>query len=99
PTRTYTLSLHDALPIFIDFAPTDGVPPPSGSAGECQLPLNWVWKGSRIAVQNQTCVLPVDFNSSFYIKLGRGGAWEASAIETGKDRKSTRLNSSHRTIS
>ncbi len=29
-------------------------------------------------------VAPIDFTSAFYIKLGRGGAWEADSIATGK---------------
>jgi hypothetical protein len=29
-------------------------------------------------------VPPIDFTNAFYIKLGRGGRWEADSIETGK---------------
>src|SRR5437879_10260797 len=74
PTAIYTLSLHDALPIWLRPAPKAPALPRglrSPSRGDRRLPdVPW----SRQA-------------------RGHGGA------QDGRDRKSTRLNSSHRCIS
>src|SRR2546430_10201622 len=67
-TEIYTLSLHDALPIFI----TKG------------------FQGNNFSlwVSNRLSTVPVTYQ---WKKAPRGGGW--------RDRKSTRLNSSHSQIS
>src|SRR5438034_3808575 len=68
PTETYTLSLHDALPIFL----RRGLSlPPTGRQSNGNLPI-------------------------FQI---RGSVLITPPICTARDRKSTRLNSSHTVIS
>ena len=37
----------------------------------------------------------IDFTSAYYIKLGRGGVWEAESIETGKLRLGWKGTSVH----
>src|SRR5437867_12339082 len=70
PTKIYTLSLHDALPIYHWFAgaPTKAPPQPGFPATDKPNP------------------------SAEYIATD-------DAMDLARDRKSTRLNSSHRTIS
>src|SRR5205807_10355409 len=83
PTAIYTLSLHDALPIFPDLLRPDGhaFKPSDGSI----LPLTWlpVDMGDRPGP-----------NVSFWIRRFRG-----LPDNPVLDRKSTRLNSSHLVIS
>src|SRR5207248_9723001 len=90
PTPTSTLSLHDALPIFQHS------------------------RGTALAAADAVCVIgtPLDFRLGFGrfaadaklvhihadpTELGRNRTPDAGIV--GEDRKSTRLNSSHRTIS
>src|SRR5207248_10998630 len=86
------LSLHDALPIF-GCAAVMPLAAPIGSGLGIRNPYNL-----RIILENSTVPVIVD--------AGVGTASDAAiAMELGchgilmKDRKSTRLNSSHRTIS
>src|SRR5437667_3957324 len=79
PTEIYTLSLHDALPIY---------PALTGVAAGTlpdKLSLLWSFKTGG----------PV--KSSAAIVGGRGRFYRSARLEA--DRKSTRLNSSHITIS
>src|SRR5207248_9203053 len=86
PPATYTLSLHDALPISppssttadttpLARSPTSSSPPPRCAADTTSWPSTAPDRAPRCAHRNWSCA------------------------PTGKDRKSTRLNSSHRTIS
>src|SRR5260221_2270799 len=72
-TEIYTLSLHDALPIYRSL---QSPPPPTGTAGS---PL-----------ANHAQCQPWDWNA---------GRRAAPAFSSSRDRKSTRLNSSHTVIS
>src|SRR2546427_11432474 len=69
-TEIYTLSLHDALPIYLDWGSWEGSLPESSSLGGDGRPL-------------------------------RGASFmdATSSIRDSRDRKSTRLNSSHSQIS
>src|SRR5207248_9636663 len=75
PTALYTLSLHDALPIY-------------GGRHCCQPPLRRA-KDLPVFVTWSTL--------TFRPSLTRSRSWQI--LRSAQDRKSTRLNSSHRTIS
>src|SRR3712207_7875414 len=78
-TEIYTLSLHDALPIFASF---------HGS----ELPVSTSAKGtSRTSLALST---RPHVSLRLFSTTGRVGSWLAT-----RDRKSTRLNSSHANIS
>src|SRR3712207_8697290 len=81
-TEIYTLSLHDALPIYPDFRALQGMP--EGAARQRlreRLAVHFVQRR------------PAD------IAEWRDAGSVFSDRETGEDRKSTRLNSSHAHIS
>src|SRR5437867_7522647 len=79
PSEVYTLSLHDALPIY------RGAGPPEGAT-----------RAARAARRRQGLGRArVDVRLAR--RLGRAG--RGAARRRRPDRKSTRLNSSHRTIS
>src|SRR5436309_12470090 len=82
PTEIYTLSLHDALPIF------------HRNGG----------RPTRAVVFHQRHVQRLSWSETAHAKLQRIGAGDglpsrADPIGNEKDRKSTRLNSSHVKIS
>src|SRR5688572_31620886 len=79
PTEIYTLSLHDALPIFSIFAVSRAAPAPVPNDGDCR---------------NEQREFPE--SESLLVEAPPG----AAGLRCGcRDRKSTRLNSSHSQIS
>src|SRR5690606_39485266 len=88
-TEIYTLSLHDALPIFIGFTAVDRLVSPR------QLDNVGIGVGMAVvaALVNGALALHL-FRAA---KAGDSAALEANARHL--DRKSTRLNSSHVKIS
>src|SRR5207248_5547391 len=93
-TEFYTLSLHDALPIFA--YPTMIVNLlPRGLVGLMIAALLAALMGAMSSVFNSaSTMVTLDFYKKF-----RPAATESQLVFFGRDRKSTRLNSSHRTIS
>src|SRR5207248_11158812 len=98
-TYLYTLSLHDALPIFEHYHQSTLSPPFTRSDHRPASGLPY--EGNEALCIDRTDLIeskPVgrgDLLGSF--ALGRSGVlWQS---RKGLDRKSTRLNSSHRTIS
>src|SRR5207248_8260278 len=92
PTATPTLSLHDALPISANLAGSSSDTGGSSTVSSVQVAIqdgagNY-WGGATF---NQASVF---YNATG----GTVGAW-TYGTGTLADRKSTRLNSSHRTIS
>src|SRR5207249_10938639 len=96
-TELYRLSLHDALPIFErarlavgrqprPAAPKAG-PPPVRSAGSPPATLPLVGRPAEVAI----------FRAA--VEAARAGTPRAVLLVSGEDRKSTRLNSSHVSIS
>src|SRR5207248_10615343 len=87
PSALYTLSLHDALPIF-------GVHPTyAKEAGDDVItPLRELAKSPRVVAIGET---GLDYHSL----PSKATAKDKKVQVFAKDRKSTRLNSSHRTIS
>src|SRR5260221_8332860 len=79
-TEIYTLSLHDALPIYLNIAG------PEERAGEVECVQQAL---RRLTPQCRTCLL---------LQLAAGFSQREIAASC-KDRKSTRLNSSHTVIS
>src|SRR5207248_8202951 len=80
----YTLSLHDALPIF------------AGSFSDCGLPPVGNQRGSsEVNVERNRDVM----NGLISTPNASSPRCELPSFASLKDRKSTRLNSSHRTIS
>src|SRR5207248_11170960 len=98
-TRTYTLSLHDALPISDPAPETVGLPELEG-----ELPLSGTKRGrgrgltttptARGAVDECPTAKETPQPAFRSHHDPEGTRWMVT-----KDRKSTRLNSSHRTIS
>src|SRR5690606_40424415 len=85
-TQTYTLSLHDALPISCFHA--DSLSARKGP---------FAWAGSQCSPCDITLIAHRQKKSIYRgVKPGRDMGKEAGS---GKDRKSTRLNSSHVKIS
>src|SRR5207253_11475180 len=85
PTQLYTLSLHDALPIFASVT-THRVLASPGPFSECNpYPI-------ARARESESILGPVRSSPTACRNVGRG-------INLGRDRKSTRLNSSHVAIS
>src|SRR5207248_11434102 len=97
PPRDYNPSLHDALPIYgAGKLKVTGDLTIRGVTKEVVLdaegptaPIKDPWGNTRSAVSATTHVNRQDF----------GVKWNANLDGGGVDRKSTRLNSSHRTIS
>src|SRR5205807_9150485 len=93
-TRTSTLSLHDALPIFEN----PGAPPYEYRA---ERALKKARAGARF-LQLQICFEP-DRLEAFAVEAARIGVTPGVALLPSitilRDRKSTRLNSSHLVIS
>src|SRR5207248_4081911 len=95
PTATSTLSLHDALPICIVLKyrvprrPGQPVPlPPPGPLMDAQRALS--------LVRSKAGEWGIDPHRIGMVGFSAGGHL---ALAVATDRKSTRLNSSHRTIS
>src|SRR5207248_5280915 len=94
PSHIYTLSLHDALPICLVFR----------TAGDRALALNAFATAARF-YRLALDLWPRDDPECAYVLFGLGVARNhaeysvAELEEAREDRKSTRLNSSHRTIS
>src|SRR5205814_9337522 len=83
PASPYTLSLHDALPIFGECVVADGGDPCAGLVdGECDALLGELGEGGVVG----------------RLEFGDAGL-EGVEVFGGLDRKSTRLNSSHLGIS
>src|SRR5207249_7963626 len=85
PTEIYTLSLHDALPIFCSATPINSTN---------QAWREWL-KGWASTKSSLTLVCPVANTRNKLNKTCRMGF----ALASKADRKSTRLNSSHVSIS
>src|SRR5207248_10266461 len=91
----YTLSLHDALPIFQQLRP---VPALLVGRVDCQMPKIRIWREINNRKTNHPSVSDVQEDvrgPQHGAKISR--TRPLRSIKT--DRKSTRLNSSHRTIS
>src|SRR5699024_12084297 len=91
----YTLSLHDALPIFVRYG--SGVDAPWGLRQERSGP-----RGAEIEIDTPHGELTVQLSvTGHHNVLNALGALAASsvAVPEAEDRKSTRLNSSHVSIS
>src|SRR5439155_23452095 len=87
-TLTYTLSLHDALPIF-EGEPCPAASEPAGAGfGELLLELGEASEG-----------LPDRLGQGAVRLLGAAGSHDLPEEGVVEDRKSTRLNSSHVAIS
>src|SRR5439155_26092783 len=85
--KTYTLSLHDALPIYIEYITLSGT--------LCETPGQRVYEHHGQESWHTLARLDVD-------ALQRGTNWQPAfgrVAVTTPDRKSTRLNSSHVAIS
>src|SRR5690606_40113079 len=94
---TFTLSLHDALPISIDGALDTGITPVMWEGSEEDLTLTHNAQPAILA--HSAAVLAVlrpalgsEVVAAAGHSLGEYSAWLAAG---GRDRKSTRLNSSH----
>src|SRR5699024_12346093 len=86
-TKIYTLSLHDALPI-------------SGAAKQLNQGMSEVVTNMESIYQGQVALTNgLNETKSGITQIKNGKVEEAQAIESLKDRKSTRLNSSHVSIS
>src|SRR5207248_10353712 len=93
PPVIYTLSLHDALPILL-FSGASRFNEFVVQTTEDPYAIN-----SRILGHKIVGGLPL---KKFYPELGNAALWCCTELTTRtsiEDRKSTRLNSSHRTIS
>src|SRR5207248_11024195 len=95
PSAPYTLSLHDALPIFVPLLQKTGFDPRKDLAPVTQVATNVMilvahaqTAGSLAELVDQARAQPGRLS---YASIGNGSLLQ--------DRKSTRLNSSHRTIS
>src|SRR5207248_8579142 len=93
PPQLYTLSLHDALPIYNPRCPSPATPArtraplrPSGGRG----------RGPSLSDGREPLQLNLGGKPLQRLSVADGFVVEGLA---GSDRKSTRLNSSHRTIS
>src|SRR5437762_11137784 len=87
PTAIYTLSLHDALPIFID---------------EARRRSEWIGVARNQVAAADLCRIEAEaVREQIERALHDEGAHghPDTAIGAERDRKSTRLNSSHRCIS
>src|SRR3712207_8579638 len=82
-TEIYTLSLHDALPIWVVFFDRDR----NGVQGGNE-PGRW---GAVVVVRNQAGTVVSEARTE------RDGSYQVDGLQP--DRKSTRLNSSHANIS
>src|SRR5207248_10094684 len=94
PSWSSSVSLHDALPIFRSFGARV-----IDVSDQCDL---FEERGERM-LAHQVLVLRRDGSQFLHILPARLGVVRVAALEVGAvlglDRKSTRLNSSHRTIS
>src|SRR5206468_12479990 len=95
PTALYSLSLHDALPISLETcsSPENQRFRDDLIAWQPVAPLLYVWDYTPNFAHYQQPFPNLDSlqpNVQFFIKHGVKGLFEQ-----GKDRKSTRLNSSH----
>src|SRR5690606_41821079 len=90
-TSTYTLSLHDALPIWNHTIPTPGF-------ADADTDRNLDWYSKVEAWIRFTATADSDFGpAKAVIKIKDLQEWKA--VNETPDRKSTRLNSSHVKIS
>src|SRR5699024_12484359 len=99
PSTLYVLSLHDALPIFINL---------QDSISNLRL-YNANWKNRDLTFREYVEGFPIFKKSQFgsiQIKFSRQGSTEHFVntvlevpVPSNQDRKSTRLNSSHVSIS
>src|SRR5207248_7086583 len=99
PSRPSPLSLHDALPILTG---------PGSISAACRCVINGCWirhagidRRQRVAAQDVG--VRIAFRAQIVLLIAQIGvevaaSWDAILTWT-QDRKSTRLNSSHRTIS
>src|SRR3989449_3422033 len=91
PTEISPLSLHDALPIFADPNAVQALRDRSRPAARAGIR-----DGAVVAIQDR----PVRRASGGDVREGDpGGDVAAVDVDAGRDRKSTRLNSSHGYIS
>src|SRR5207248_10658538 len=86
PSESYTLSLHDALPILAAWQAAR-----RAKLRDIVKYHEWPVEASQVGTAEQAGV------TATFWRLKVGGAWTLPGVEL--DRKSTRLNSSHRTIS
>src|SRR5205807_8338414 len=96
-TETYTLSLHDALPICIVGSAQDR----RGRRGSL-VELSSLGEGAETGqprVAGEPRGLPVAVAARRRVRVPRGAACAEPLRNSGGDRKSTRLNSSHLVIS
>src|SRR5207248_11573325 len=93
PPAVHPLSLHDALPIL----PCHRVVHADGTMGFASQPERLRREGVRVVVR-RAATARVDLRTRLWtprLPVERRGV----STSSGRDRKSTRLNSSHRTIS
>src|SRR3546814_6051976 len=103
-TRTdTTLSLHDALPIstLLGYPVVEAEDMPAVAADSLAIAFGNFRAGYLIADRGETRILRDPFSNKpfvhFYATKRVGGAIvDSNAIKLMKDRKSTRLNSSHK---
>src|SRR5699024_12701224 len=89
PTACFTLSLHDALPIWCAFVQDLGRAVNERSVGDVRVAGDPANIGGA----------PVDVRFWFEVEHGLMRVGTLGEVATGGDRKSTRLNSSHVSIS
>src|SRR5207248_3544840 len=94
PPPPHPLPLPDALPIFPCDAPADG-----GALARCLLGVAGAAADDALAAERADPGFCGDTSATVERRVGRLLARMTLAEKLGQDRKSTRLNSSHRTIS
>src|SRR5690606_40260464 len=89
PTHFYTLSLHDALPIYIDFA----------DFAARKSTTNFLLDTLSSSIPNHTTVVATHIVNNRLVETVATNTHRIGINDTVQDRKSTRLNSSHVKIS
>src|SRR5207249_8912352 len=96
-TRTSPLSLHDALPILVrSHSTTARALQDLGLQGNIRLAIPHFMVLPRILAETDLAVIMPARLSHAFTRMGKYTVWTANV---GLDRKSTRLNSSHVSIS
>src|SRR5207249_10586919 len=98
PTEISTLSLHDALPISHDRGIPENPRPRAGVAGRID-PLSLLCLGANDPADAPADGLPLRESPPVRSHHRIGLQSPVGASRTARDRKSTRLNSSHVSIS
>src|SRR5205085_10057593 len=98
PTPSYTLSLHDALPISVVVGDLRVARPQEQGEGR-RLPGTGVQTHSHVPGGGSSRFQPLQEATGEAAAAGLGGHKQALDLGDVGDRKSTRLNSSHSQIS